>query len=1064
MLPGFVKHVRQMLVGALIAIVICATHVVAQSATDGAIGGTVFDASGALVPKAQISIRNNGTNAEQTATADDSGYYLVIKLQPGSYTVTITHEKLATYKVEQVIVQVGAVTEVSPHLAVAGTRETVEVIAEAPQINYVSPDFAPNFNQTAISNLPINGGRWSSFAILTPGAVSDSSGFGLLSFRGMSALLNNNTVDGADNNQAFFSEERGRTRAGYSTPLAAVDEFQVNTSNYSSEYGRSAGAVINTVTKSGTNAIHGESYYYRRNNTIGAANEFTTIPVQTSPGVFSLVNFKPTDLRDRWGFGIGGPIIRDKLFFFVAFDGYHRNFPGTAVAGKPSAFFAPPSVANITTLAGRLGMTPTQATATYNSDLTALTTMLGPTPRAGDQDIIFPKIDWQINPKHRASVSVNRMRWWSPAGIQTQATNTFGTASFGNDYVKDTWGVGKVDSFITANLSNQARFQYGRDFEFENGQTPTAYEQHNLLKTPSFTNPLGLPPQVSITNGFTFGLPSFLLRPAFPDETRQQIADTVNWIRGKHSLKFGMDYSHVHVNAENLRNQFGSFSYSNLVDYFSDLTAPNTCRATVNGIPNTPVPCYSNFSQAFGPQGFEFNTNDIAVFVQDDWKVLPRLSLSLGLRYERELLPDPFANLINPAVPQTGQMPNDKNNLGPRVGFALDLTGSGKTVLRGGWGIYYGRIINSTIFNALTNTAMPGGQNSLFFTPSTTTPVPAPAFPVVFSSLPAGAGRNVVFFETNFQNPQIREADLILEHNLGWGTVVSASYLGSFGKQLPDFVDTNVPPSTTNVTYTAIGGGPITTPTYTTKLFSGARPNAAFGSMTAIVSRAVSNYNALVLQATHRMSHHMQFSASYTWSHALDNGVNGTTFSDTNDFLDPFNINRDYGNSSTNVPNRFVFNGILDSPWRLGGWVGRLANDWELSSIYQVQNGLPYSAVVSGNAPGGTVGGINGSGGTNRLDIGRNTFRMPGPWIADARISKRVTLTERFKMELSTDFFNLANKQNVTAVSGIGGPNGVFYSIAGNTLTFNGFGVKTNSNSNFIYSPRQIQLGVRLKF
>src|SRR5260370_15260859 len=175
MLPSFVKHMRQMLVGALIAIVMCATHVVAQSATDGAIGGTVFDASGALVPKAQISIRNNGTNAEQTATADDSGYYLVIKLQPGSYTVTITHEKLATYKVEQVIVQVGAVTEVSPHLAVAGTRETVEVIAEAPQINYVSPDFAPNFNQTAISNLPINGGRWSGFSLLSPHAVHASS-------------------------------------------------------------------------------------------------------------------------------------------------------------------------------------------------------------------------------------------------------------------------------------------------------------------------------------------------------------------------------------------------------------------------------------------------------------------------------------------------------------------------------------------------------------------------------------------------------------------------------------------------------------------------------------------------------------------------------------------------------------------------------------------------------------------------------------------------------------------------------------------------------------------------
>src|SRR5260370_19822767 len=130
-------------------------------------------------------------------------------------------------------------------------------------------------------------------------------------------------------------EEWGRSGGGYSRRVGAVDEFQVNTSNYSSEYGRSAGAVINTVTKSGTNAIHGESYYYRRNNTIGAANEFTTIPVQTSPGVFSLVNFKPTDLRDRWGFGIGGPIIRGKLFFFLGVSGFHPHLPRTSAAGEP---------------------------------------------------------------------------------------------------------------------------------------------------------------------------------------------------------------------------------------------------------------------------------------------------------------------------------------------------------------------------------------------------------------------------------------------------------------------------------------------------------------------------------------------------------------------------------------------------------------------------------------------------------------------------------------------------------------------------------------------------------
>src|SRR5262249_10274720 len=204
-------------------------------------GGTVYDSTGAVVANAKVTVHNSGTNADKTITSDASGFYRVTGLQPGSYTVSISSTGLAPFKAQQVVVSVGSVTDLSPHLGVSGTSETVEVTAEVPTINTTSPEFAPTLNQTAISNLPINGGRWSSFAMLTPGVVSNSSGFGLLSFRGISTLLNNNTVDGADNNQAFFSEERGRTRAGYSTPKAAIEEFQVNTSNYSAEYGRSAG-------------------------------------------------------------------------------------------------------------------------------------------------------------------------------------------------------------------------------------------------------------------------------------------------------------------------------------------------------------------------------------------------------------------------------------------------------------------------------------------------------------------------------------------------------------------------------------------------------------------------------------------------------------------------------------------------------------------------------------------------------------------------------------------------------------------------------------------------------
>src|SRR5215472_12505560 len=385
MLPGFVS-MRRVLTLALFVFASSAL-LIAQSTTDGAIGGTVFDVSGAVVPGAQVVIHNNGTNAEETTTADPSGYYRVIHLQPGSYTVTVTKQGFGPDKHSNVIVQVGALTENSPKLAVAGTAETVDVTAEAPQINTTSQEFAGTLNQTAIDNLPINGGRWSNFALLTPGVVSDANGFGLLSFRGISTLLNNNTVDGADNNQAFFSEERGRTRAGYSTPKAAVDEFQVNTSNYSAEYGRAAGGVINTVTKSGTNVIHGEGYFYDRDNVWGAANAFTTEFVPTgTPGVFNKVNFKPTDWRKMAGFTVGGPLIKDKLFLQVTYDWYHRNFPGTAAASNPPGFFAT-TPSTFVAFAQHLNGLPsttaptalqlTAATNLYNNDLTALSTLLG---------------------------------------------------------------------------------------------------------------------------------------------------------------------------------------------------------------------------------------------------------------------------------------------------------------------------------------------------------------------------------------------------------------------------------------------------------------------------------------------------------------------------------------------------------------------------------------------------------------------------------------------------------------------------------------------------------------
>ena len=426
-----------------------------------------------------------------------------------------------------------------------------------------------------------------------------------------------------------------------------------------------------------------------------------------------------------------------------------------------------------------------------------------------------------------------------------------------------------------------------------------------------------------------------------------------------------------------------------------------------------------------------------------------------------------------------------------RVGFAYDLTGNGKTVVRGGYGIYYGRIINSTIFNALTNTGMPGAQRTFSFSPSTTSPV----FPTILASAPTtGAAPAVTYFTPDFQAPQIHQMDLTVERDLGWGTVLSVSYLGSLGRELPNFVDTNIAPSTKNITYTVLNGGPLANlgPTYSTALFT-SRASSAFGAKTAIFSGANSNYQALSVQLNHRMSHNIQFGANYTWAHALDFGQNESTFSDTNDLFAPNNIQDEYGNSIYDVRHRFVVNAVANSPWKKTGWLGYITNDWSLAPIFQFQTGLPFSLTTSGSAP-GSLGGVNGSNGAFRIDtIGRNTFRFPSTYVQDLRLSKTIKVRERYSVEMLADVFNLANHTNVTGVTTLGysvvsGATPVTVPLAGGgtatcsnaapCLNFNTsgptpttgapftqqFGVPNSANSNFSYSPRQLQLGVRVKF
>ena len=851
---------------------------------------------------------------------------------------------------------------------------------------------------------------------------------------------------------------------------------------------------------------------------------------------------KPKDLRKIYGFSAGGPLMKDKLFWYYTYDQLDHINPGIAKAKSYGAtngstvgsFLEQPdgtvAACNLTTgavtvtgeahatldgqvcaLAAREGLASYAAgVAAYSAGLAGLLTDLGNVPRAGYQEINTPKLDWQIDSKEHLSLLYHRLRWDAPGDVQTTTSATYAVDAFGTDFVKLDYGVAKLTSLVNTHISNEVLYQYSRELDDEGQQKYSAYTLNNLVAAGqtvagAVTNgPGGTIPYINLnasSNGFYLGSPYYSYRLAYPEEWKWQADDILYYNVGNHSIRVGFDLLHNYDLLHQTPYYFGDYTYSNVADYLSDLHSkggPGTCGSTTPGAGVGTTDCYTSVTQDFGASEFALATLDYAGFVQDNWKATPRLTLELGLRYDFESLPAPPANLTSATgtfMPYPGltNAPSDKNNFGPRAGFSLDVYGNGQTVLRGGAGMYYGRILNGTVASAQFGSGSPNGQYAIASTKPTA--AGAPDFPNPVAA--GGASKPSSFYlAPNLQNPQVDEFDLQVQQQLGKGTVMQVSYVGALGRELPNFLDVNLAPpqDTTTITIGAPAAGAtgplavgsqFSVPTFGTCTASATctHPtgylNTNFSNITEVISNINSNYNGLVFDIQNRSIHGLQFDANYTWSHALDYNQNASSSTVINNWLNPYaSARQNYGTSQFNVGNRFVGYVLYTFPdLQTGRALKYVTNGWSINDTFQMQNGLPYSAEIDtgyNSSEALNSGTWNGVPSVYYLPpIGLNTYQVPRAIVDDLRVQKQFTFRGRYNLQLNADMYNVANHENFSTTDINEDAYNFTSSTAGaSTLTYLpstapgvGFGSHSTANdSGFLYTPREFQIQARLEF
>ncbi|HVH68640.1 MAG TPA: carboxypeptidase regulatory-like domain-containing protein [Gemmatimonadales bacterium] len=820
----------------------------AQSqATTGIIRGVVTDPNSAPVANAQVVLHETQTNFGRTLITDAAGNFTGTLLPLGTYDVTARAVGFAEAKRTGIPLGVGETVALQLQLA-AVTLAPVTVVATQPVVEVTKAEASTPLAAQVVSGLPNNGRNYINLTLLTPNvAIVQGPDGDELSIGGQRGIHNNVSVDGADFNNPFFGEQRGGQRPAFTFNLDAVQELVVISQGANAEFGRSSGGFVNVITKSGTNDLRGSLHYY------GKFDALSGSPTHTySSGVVQ--TFNPDFRQHQFGFTLGGPLKRDKAFFFVAYD--QQVYDEVKQRSRPTS----PQLDSLKTFLGTA----------YGG---ILASDFGSIARTNDARAALVKLDWRLSERNNFSLKYNYT--WSQQQNGTFDVDTWGASANGLEKDYSNAVNGSLQSFLSSNASNELRFQYSRE------DRPRPYDGPNnpVSKTPFKDTDIPFDP--SFSQGIRIGMPFFL--PIQDHDTRAQVLDNVAIARGNHLFKFGVEWDRTETVQTFIGFANGRMAFTSVTGFINYVRNGSGYVECSNGTSNTtgacptgttitgPVALYLQFAgvppltvDQAGTQSIV--QNEYAAYLQDTWKPTPKWTLNYGLRWEAQLEPDPitppsqvfFAPFIGKTVtnaqgsftfPSDGTIPSDKKMFQPRLGFAYDMEGNGQGVLRGSAGIYYARIPG---LNLASSRSTNGSVGQTLFRNSALIPVLGrpPAYDSLLASPASGPfDPDVYVFDRNFENPRTISASIGYERQISPDLAFSVSYTHERTDHLTRFINRN----------DAAFGSPWST---------GLPPGGAngIGTLWTVESSAKSRYNGVTVGIKRVLDPHLQFQANYTLS------------------------------------------------------------------------------------------------------------------------------------------------------------------------------------------------------